>query len=85
VVLATTDGRVLTGILKADTPEAVEIQDAEAQPVRVPRDEIEDRRTGDVSLMPSGLAEGLTRQDFADLIAYLTTLRDAAPKSAGGR
>ena len=27
--------------------------------------------------MPSGLAQGLTPQDFADLIAYLETLKNA--------
>ena len=34
--------------------------------------------------MPNGLAEGLTPQDFADLIAYLETLKDSpAPTPAG--
>lgn len=79
VVIATTDGRVLTGVLKSDTAEAVEIQDADANRVRVPMSEIEERKTSDVSLMPSGLAEGLKPEDFADLIAYLETLK-AVPK-----
>jgi cytochrome c553 len=40
--------------------------------------------------MPSGLAEGLSRQDFADLVAYLETLKDkdvnpAKPAAGGGR
>jgi hypothetical protein len=26
--------------------------------------------------MPNGLAEGLSREDFADLISYLETLKD---------
>ena len=35
--------------------------------------------------MPNGLAEGLTSQDFADLIAYLETLKDkpAEPSKSG--
>ncbi len=33
--------------------------------------------------MPSGLAEGLTQEGFADLIAYLETLKEAAPSSGG--
>jgi putative membrane-bound dehydrogenase-like protein len=82
VVLATTDGRVLTGILKSDTTEAVEIQDAEARRIRIPRDEIDDRKTSDVSIMPSGLAEGLSKVDFADLIAYLETLRQTPQPQA---
>ena len=35
--------------------------------------------------MPNGLAEGLTPQDFADLIAYLETLKDASANQAQAR
>ena len=79
VVVATQDGRVLTGILKNESPDALEIQDAEAKLVSIKKTEIEDRKKSDVSLMPSGLAEGLTKESFADLIAYLTTLKDKPP------
>lgn len=85
VVVATADGRVLTGIVKSDDESGLVIQDAEDQAVAIPRGEIEERRFSDVSLMPNGLAEGLSKQDFADLIAYLTSLREAPPASAGGR
>ena len=37
-------------------------------------------KRSDVSLMPNGLAEGLSPQDFADLIAYLETLKNAEAK-----
>ncbi len=78
IVLATADGRVLTGILKVETAESVEIEDAEAKRVVVAKGDIDARKPSDVSLMPNGLAEGLTPADFADLIAYLETLRDTA-------
>ncbi|SIO66439.1 putative membrane-bound dehydrogenase domain-containing protein [Singulisphaera sp. GP187] len=81
VVVATGDGRVLTGIIKSDTPEALEIEDADAKRVRIPRDQIDDRKRSDVSLMPTGLAEGLSQQDFADLIAYLETLKETPAKN----
>lgn len=85
VVVATADGRVITGIIKSDTPEALELEDAEAKRVRIPREEIEERKRSDVSLMPTGLAEGLSPQDFADLIAYLETLKQApAPSPSPG-
>ena len=56
----------------------------------IAKDDIDERKRSDVSLMPNGLAEGLTRQDFADLIAYLETLKDkdispAKPAAAVGR
>ena len=88
IIVATGDGRVLTGILKSDTADAVEIQDAEAKVVRIPKEEIEARKVSDVSIMPTGLAEGLTKQDFSDLISFLESLKEAPPqpaKPAGGR
>jgi putative membrane-bound dehydrogenase-like protein len=84
VVVATTDGRVLTGILKSDTPEALELQDADAKTVRVPKSDIEARKVSDVSIMPTGLAEGLSKQDFADLIAFLEGLKEAPSKPKAG-
>ncbi len=78
VILATADGRVLTGIVKAETTDAIEIEDAEAKRIKVSKADIDARKMSDVSLMPNGLAEGLTATDFADLIAYLETLKDTA-------
>ncbi|MDR3620866.1 MAG: HEAT repeat domain-containing protein [Paludisphaera borealis] len=83
IVLALADGRVLTGVVKNETPEAVEIQDVDAHLIRVEKEEIEDRKRSDVSIMPPGLAEGISPADFADLIAYLETLKQPpAPESA---
>ena len=78
--LALSDGRVLTGIIRNETPDALEIQDADARTTRIAKDEIEERKRSDVSLMPNGLAEGLSPQDFADLIAYLETLKNPEVK-----
>ena len=80
VVVATADGRVLTGIVKNETPEVLEIEDADAKRVKVAKADIDERKPSDVSLMPNGLADGLSRQDFADLIAYLETLKEVAPR-----
>jgi putative heme-binding domain-containing protein len=86
LVLAMTDGRVLTGILKSETPESIEIQDALANTLKIAKSEVEARKTSDVSIMPNGLAEGLTRQDFSDLVAYLEGLKEAgAPKPREAR
>jgi putative membrane-bound dehydrogenase-like protein len=85
VVVATTDGRVLTGVLKSDTPEFLEIEDAEAQRVRIRKSQVEERKVSDVSLMPNGLAGGLSKQDFADVIAYLESLKEKPARASGGR
>jgi putative heme-binding domain-containing protein len=75
-VLALADGRVLTGIVRNETADAVEIQDADAKLAKVAKDDIDARKRSDVSLMPTGLAQGISTSDFADLIAYLETLRN---------
>ncbi|HEV3165065.1 MAG TPA: HEAT repeat domain-containing protein [Isosphaeraceae bacterium] len=81
VTVATADGRVLTGIVKSDTPEALELDDADAKRVRIPKDMIEERKPSNISIMPNGLAEGLSAQDFADLMAYLETLKQPGTTS----
>ncbi len=81
IALALADGRVLTGIVRNETAEAIEIQDADARTIRIKKDQIEERKRSDVSLMPNGLAQGLSPQDFADLIAYLETLKNADIKN----
>jgi putative membrane-bound dehydrogenase-like protein len=78
IVIALADGKVVTGILKSETPEALEIEDADAKRVKIIKADIDGRKTSEVSLMPNGLAEGLSASDFADLIAYLETLKDTA-------
>ena len=71
-----TDGKVINGIIKGETDDGIEIEDADAKRQKIAKSEIEERRRGEISIMPNGLAEGLTPQDFADLIAYLETLKD---------
>ena len=78
IVVATVDGRVLTGLIKSDTAEGLEIEDADAKRIKIPKADIEERKASDVSLMPNGIVEGISAQDFADLIAYMESLKDAS-------
>ena len=43
---------------------------------RVRKADVAQRKVSNVSVMPEGLQTGLTPQQFADLIAYLQTLKD---------
>ncbi|MCR9293725.1 MAG: PQQ-dependent sugar dehydrogenase [bacterium] len=79
----TSDGRVLAGILKEQADGKLLLQDAEAKTYEFHPDEIEQVSQQPVSLMPSGLAETLSTQEFADLIAYLETLRPGGKHGAG--
>jgi putative membrane-bound dehydrogenase-like protein len=71
-----TDGRVLTGIVRGESGDAVEIQDGDAKLIKISKSNIDARKRSEVSIMPSGLAQGLSTQDFADLVAYLETLKN---------
>ncbi len=84
-VLATTDGRVLTGIVKEESAAGVTLVDAEGKRWVVPAGEIDRRHLGDTSLMPEGLAWAISPQEFADLIAYLETLRSSGQGTPGSR
>jgi putative heme-binding domain-containing protein len=76
-VVSTADGRVFTGVVKAESGDELTLVDAEGRRQVVRKADIEDRKIGDTSIMPVGLVAGLSRQEFADLIAYLETLRPA--------
>ncbi len=73
--VTTADGRSFSGILKEETADRLVLVDANGR-YAVPRADVESRRVEPVSLMPEGLVNDLTPDRFADLIAYLETLRD---------
>jgi putative membrane-bound dehydrogenase-like protein len=76
VVLTTTQGTTLTGIFKGETADAVNLMDSDGKPHSVPKKDIEERSFSPVSTMPNGLSDGMTLQDFADLIAFLEARRE---------
>jgi putative heme-binding domain-containing protein len=74
----TAGGRTITGLLKEETPQYLTVRSG-AGMVRVERDDVESLRREDVSDMPEGLVDDLTPAQFADLIAYLASLRGTQP------
>jgi acetyl esterase len=84
-VLATSDGRVVSGIVKAESAKDLTLVDAQGQRHTVHKSAIENRVSDHTSLMPDGLAAGLSQRDFADLISYLDGLRTASQGSPGSR
>ena len=82
-VVATTDGRILSGIVKGESEKELTLVDAEGRRHVVRQTEIEKRMSDHTSLMPDGLAGGLSQRDFADLIAYLDGLRTAGQGTPG--
>jgi putative heme-binding domain-containing protein len=82
-ILMTKAGRVVTGIVKAETATAITLVDTERKQIIVPLDDVESRESSQVSVMPVGLADSLSPADFADLIAYLESLRSGRQATPG--
>ncbi|MBX9584236.1 MAG: c-type cytochrome, partial [Gemmataceae bacterium] len=79
----TKDGRVVSGLLAAETATAVTLRGQQAKDETVLRADLESLRGSGQSLMPEGLEKDLSPQDAADLVAYLTT-SDPPHKSLPG-
>ncbi len=75
VVVALSDGRVITGLPVEEAADRLVLKTAAGERITVPSGSVEERRTSDVSLMPDGLAQAMTERELVDLIAYLSTLR----------
>jgi putative membrane-bound dehydrogenase-like protein len=64
-----------SGVIKGETADAVTLRDSSGREHKIPRAAITARRNSALSLMPEGLHQGLSLAEFADLIAYLGTLK----------
>jgi putative membrane-bound dehydrogenase-like protein len=71
IVVTTKSGKQHNGLLRKDTADEVVIATGADQEVHVPRADVEEIQPSTVSVMPSGLEQQLTKQELADLIAFL--------------
>jgi putative membrane-bound dehydrogenase-like protein len=79
-IVVTKDGKVLSGIVRGDTPQELTLIDAEGKKHVVPKANIDEVQLSEKSLMPEGLNTGLSLQDFADVIGYLESLKEKPPE-----
>lgn len=73
-VVETQDGKVLNGLLVADTATSVTLRRAEAKEDVILRSNIETIVTSGKSLMPEGFEKDVPAAGMADLLAYLKSL-----------
>jgi putative heme-binding domain-containing protein len=66
-----TDGRIVTGIIAAETASSVTFRRAEGKEDLVLREQIEELKSNGQSLMPVGLEKDVTPQEMADVIAFI--------------
>ncbi|MCY2959416.1 MAG: GDSL-type esterase/lipase family protein [Planctomycetota bacterium] len=76
-ILQTTDGRVVAGRIVSQDARTVRVQvdPYGGVPVELALEDVEDRATSKVSVMPSGLLSTFERAEILDLLAYLVSLK----------
>lgn len=73
-LVRTVDGRLLSGIPVYNSTDGLILEDADGKTWQLSREDIEESRESDQSLMPEGLMNRASDQDWADLFRYLETL-----------
>lgn len=76
ILIETKKGESLAGVFKGESGDAVSLADNDGKVHRVAKKDIEERSFSPVSTMPNGLSDGMTLQDFADLVAFLEARRE---------
>lgn len=71
VIVAATDGRVLSGLLAEDSPSRVVLKLQGGRVATLARDDIDEMKKTAISLMPEDVETQLSAQEIADLFAFL--------------
>jgi putative membrane-bound dehydrogenase-like protein len=74
----------LSGVIRSQSPDAVVLVTGPHGEVRIPRSQIKSMQRSNVSLMPDGFDESLTRTELTDLLAFLQAEK-TGPQSAAAR
>jgi hypothetical protein len=70
----TNDGRVVNGLLAQESATAIVFRGQEGKETSVLRTELVELKSTGKSLMPEGLEDDITVQDFADIFAYIKSV-----------
>jgi putative membrane-bound dehydrogenase-like protein len=70
-IVTTRDGGIHDGVVVSETPGTLTLRSGNSEDETILRANIVDLRASRVSLMPEGLEQSLSRQDVADIIAFL--------------
>jgi putative heme-binding domain-containing protein len=73
--ILTADGVNLTGLLVRETPESLFLRTNDQREIRLKRADVEAMKPSTISIMPAGLENTMSRQELADLLAYLQSLK----------
>ncbi len=81
--VVTNSGKVFSGLIAEETDRRIVLKVQGGKLETIPRDEIEEMTRSELSLMPEGLEKQFSRQETADLFAFLTL--DRAPGDPAAR
>ena len=81
------DGRLIVGRVERSNQLLLRIQNVKGKRINLKQKEVEEVQFSDTSLMPSGLETNITKEEFADLVSYLCSLKFGIKDglAAGGR
>ena len=82
-IIVTTDGSIETGIVKQQSKTSVTLVDANGKQRVIDVGDISERKESPLSLMPVGLHDAISAEQFTDLVAYLETLRNGGKGPPG--
>jgi putative membrane-bound dehydrogenase-like protein len=73
--VTTTNGEELIGILARQSADAVILRGASGAEIQAPRSQIQNIARSPISIMPEGLEQGMTADEFRDLLMFLQSLK----------
>ncbi len=71
ILVVTKSGKQFNGLIRQESPEEITLSTGAREEARILRSDIDEIRPSTVSIMPAGLDTQLTKQQLADLIAFL--------------
>lgn len=74
-ILQTDSGDVATGLLVSQTEEEIVLKDAQGIERKFPRDEVEEFKKQEKSIMPENLHHNFDEQGLVDIVEYMLTLK----------
>ena len=74
VMVTKKDGSVVAGKLASQNENTITLQDAADQLIEIPKSAIASQEISPISLMPPGLTQTLRKDEFADLIKFMSLL-----------
>lgn len=80
--VVTNGGRVLNGLLVEDSPQRIVLKVQGGKQEVIPRDDIDEFKVNEISLMPEQLEKQLMPQEIIDLFAFLSLDKHPSDKSA---